>query len=584
MEKIIKYYFLSILTLLIYNTNFAESWQTKFEKSNYLETDNYESTINYFKQLEVYSDYAKLIKIGISPQGRDIYSLIINKDKIFDLKEISKSFKSIVLIQNGIHAGEIEGKDACMLLLRDILITKTKEDLLKNVCLIIIPVLNVDGHERISRYNRINQNGPTYMGWRTTANNLNLNRDYLKADALEIKAFIKLFNNINPDIFIDTHTTDGLDMQPVLTYSIEWQGNVTNVLSEWITKIFLPEIEKYMSSKQVLTAPYVNMNDYTDPSKGINAWVSSPKLSTGYAAIRNKIGILIETHSLKPYKDRVFATLDFLEGSIKIANTQNESIKNNSKLAKIENDFVHCKLKNPYPFSFRLTKDSIMYKWKGIVAKKRYSNIAGDTIIYYDNEKYEKEVPYKYRLEGNKYAVVPKYYIIPQEWTEVINILKLHGCQYYTQPNDTIVTGYTYKFKNVKFGTMPYEGRFQPSFDMDTIKLNCEIRKGDYLFPTDNNLLGILVYLLEPNTNDSFIKWGFFNAIFEQKEYYEIYSMVPVAERMYNENTELKNEFIGLTHDDKKFAENIYERLNYFYKNSDYFDKKFNVYPILKVF
>lgn len=559
-------------------------WTTKFEKTNYLETDNYDFTIKYFKQLDEFSEYAQLLKIGVSPQGRDIYAFLVTKEKQFDLKEIRRSDKSIVLIQNGIHAGEIEGKDACMLLLRDILVNKTKESLLNSVNLVIIPVLNVDGHERVSMYNRINQDGPTYMGWRTTAQNLNLNRDYLKADSPEIRVLIKLFNDVEPDIFIDTHTTDGLDMQPVLTYAIEKQGTVPNVLSEWINKIFVPEIEEYMSSKNVLIAPYVNMNDYSDPSKGINSWVSSPKLSTGYAAVRNKIGILIETHSLKPYKDRVFATLDFLEGSIKIANNQNLSIKSNSKLANEETKYVYTKLKSPYPVSFKLTNDSLLYNWKGIVAKKKYSEVAGDTVVYYDNEKYEKKVEYKYRLIGDKKVLVPKFYIIPKEWIDVINILKIHGCSYYTQPDDSVINAVTYKFKNVKFSSMPYEGRFQPTFMIDTLNTESSIRKGDYIFPTNQNLLGVLVYLLEPITNDSFVKWGFFNSIFEQKEYFEVYSMEPIAEKMYKENIKLKNEFLEKIKNDSEFAKDSYARLDFFYKQSEYYDKKHNVYPILLIY
>jgi hypothetical protein len=366
MRSLIIIIFLNLLSIIGY----SQDWTTKFERTNYLETDNYENAIRYFEQLEKYSEFAKLKKIGETPQGRDIFAFMVNNDKLFEFEQIKNTDKSIILIQNGIHAGEIEGKDACMLLLRDILITKTKEHLLDSVCLVIIPVLNVDGHERISKFNRINQNGPTYMGWRTTAQNLNLNRDYLKADSPEIRAFIQLFNAIDPDIFIDTHTTDGLDMQPVLTYSVEWQGNVTNVLAEWINGIFIPQIEKYMAAKNKLIAPYVNMNDYSNPAKGINAWVSSPKLSTGYAAIRNKVGILIETHSLKPYKERVFATLDYLEGCIKIANEQKVSIKNNSKYAINEMKYLYNNLKNPYYVSFKLTSDSVIYNWKGIKAKK----------------------------------------------------------------------------------------------------------------------------------------------------------------------------------------------------------------------
>jgi hypothetical protein len=179
---------------------------------------------------------------------------------------------------------------------------------------------------------------------------------------------------------------------------------------------------------------------------------------------------------------------------------------------------------------------------------------------------------------------VPKFYIVPQEWSEVVEVLKIHGCNYYKVLNDTLINANTYKFNDVKFGKMPYEGRFQPTFQIDTIKTVSLIRKGDYIFPTNQNLLGILVYLLEPNTNDSFVKWGFFNAIFEQKEYFEVYSMTPVAEKMYEDNEELRNQFLSKIEKEKDFKNNVYDRLDFFYKNSEYYDKKHNIYPVLKVY
>lgn len=579
----IKYALLIVLWFsVVYGNDF--DWKTKFEKSNYLETCNYNETIEYFNALAVNSEYAKLFKMGKTPQNRDMYYLVVNKDKEFDLATITSSKKSIILIQNGIHSGEIEGKDACLLLLREILITKENESLLDNSILVIIPVINPDGHENSSKYNRINQDGPTNMGWRVTAQNLNLNRDYLKADAPEIKEFVKLYNQLDPDIFIDTHTTDGLDMQPVITYQAEWQGTVPNVLSEWIKKIYMPQIEKQVEDKGFITGYYVNLNDYNDVTKGINGWVSSPKLSSGYAAIRNRVGVLIETHSLKPYKDRVFATKAFIEETIKIANSQNETIKNNTKLADQEVLWKYGNEKENYPLGFKLTKDTVNYLWKGIKADLVNSKITGSKVVKYNGEKYETYVKYLPYLKASKFAKVPKCYIVPQEWTEVINVLKLHGVEYSQINNDTLINCEQYKFTNIKFADLPYEGRFQPTFDLDTIKINAKINKGDYIFNTDQKLIGVLMYLLEPNTNDSFVKWGFFNAVFEQKEYFEEYSMEPIAEEMYNTNESLRKEFDDKVKNDSEFSKNPRARLNFFYEKSEYFDKKFNKYPVLKVY
>ncbi|MBK6913415.1 MAG: hypothetical protein IPH11_07040 [Ignavibacteriales bacterium] len=217
-----------------------QQWLTHFENSNFLESPNYSDTIKYFQKFEVESPYAKLLTIGISPQRREIKLLVISKGNEFTPEEAAKSSKAVVLIQNGIHPGEIEGKDACMLLLREILITKEKEYLLDNIILLIIPVFNVDGHERLSYYNRPNQNGPKEMGWRTTSQNLNLNRDYMKADTPEMRSWLKMFSAWLPDFMIDNHTTNGADYQYHVTYGIEKFQNVHPLLSTFVKKKYLP--------------------------------------------------------------------------------------------------------------------------------------------------------------------------------------------------------------------------------------------------------------------------------------------------------------------------------------------------------
>lgn len=206
---------------------FSNEWFTLFEKSNQQRSPAYQETISYFKKFVDQTPYVKMFTIGISPQGREIICLIVAGKEEFTLEKAKKSGKAIVLIQNGIHSGEIEGKDACMLLLRDMLVTKEKFHLLKNTILLIIPVFNVDGHERVSPFNRPNQNGPLMMGWRTTSQNQNLNRDYMKADSPEMKAWLKLFSDWLPDFMIDNHTTNGADYQYHVTYGIERQANIS---------------------------------------------------------------------------------------------------------------------------------------------------------------------------------------------------------------------------------------------------------------------------------------------------------------------------------------------------------------------
>ncbi|MGB9665240.1 MAG: M14 family metallopeptidase, partial [Ignavibacteria bacterium] len=322
MKLILSIILISLLNLFSQKNDY---WKTYFEKSNYLETPRYEETMEYFRKFEKHSPYVKMFSIGKSAEGRDIFVLIVSKDKAFTPELARKTRKPIVFIQNGIHAGEIDGKDASMILLREILITKEKEIYLDNVILIVMPIFNVDGHERFSPYNRINQNGPKEMGWRTNALNLNLNRDYMKADSPEMKAWLKFFNQWLPHIFVDCHVTDGADYQYQITYSCERYGNVHPLLRKWIQNEFVPFIENEVQKSGYLIAPYVWFKE-DEIKNGIVDGVTSPRLSTGYAAIQNRVALLIETHMLKDYKIRVFATLSMLEAIIRKANQEGKKL------------------------------------------------------------------------------------------------------------------------------------------------------------------------------------------------------------------------------------------------------------------
>jgi murein tripeptide amidase MpaA len=252
---ILKVFLLSLVLLLAHQAipqQEDQSWETVFEKSGFISTADYEETMNYFQSFADNSEFAEFHSFGISPQGRELKYLVVSKDKLFTSEELKAANKPLLLVINGIHSGEIEGKDASMILLREILITKEKEYLLDSMNIIVVPIFSVDGHERKSKYNRINQNGPEEMGWRTTAQNLNLNRDWMKADAPEMQAMLKLFNRYIPDFIIDTHTTNGADYQYTVTYSVEWSKNMYHQTADWLGEKFVPFIENKVDETRIL--------------------------------------------------------------------------------------------------------------------------------------------------------------------------------------------------------------------------------------------------------------------------------------------------------------------------------------------
>ncbi|MFA3783182.1 M14 family metallopeptidase [Melioribacteraceae bacterium 4301-Me] len=581
-QTIILLIFLLLINFTLIGQTLEKKWLTDFEKSNYTATSNYDETINYLKKLEAASPYIKLITFGQSPQGRQLYAAIVSRQKLFNPSEIKKKGLPILLIQNGIHAGEIEGKDACLLLLRDILITKTKAKYLDNCVLIVIPIFNVDGHERMSKYNRINQNGPKEMGWRATAQNLNLNRDYMKADSPEMINWLKFFTKWLPDFFIDTHTTDGADYQYTITYNISDGENQYPQTIEWIKSSLIPYFENKVEKEGYLIFPYVAFKG-SKLEDGLVDWVPTPRFSNGYVPLQNRPALLIETHMLKSYKDRVYSTKFLIEAVIEKINDDSQKLVKMNKDADnwvIENYFYK---KKPLPLSFSVTDKNKIIIFKGFNSIEKESGITGNKVLVYTNTPVDFNIPFYYDLNVKDSVYVPKAYLIPKEWNEIVDKLKLHGVIIDTVRTSEQAVVEKYKFYDVKFSNSSFEGHQRPIYKYNVIIDTLRLKKGDYIIRTDQRTLQIIVNLLEPLSQDSFIAWGFFNTIFERKEYFEVYSMNKIAEEMISENPKLKEEFLRKLQEDENFRNNSYMRLMYFYEKSPYSDKYLNQYPVLRI-
>lgn len=578
--------FLGLLCILtvVCSTNAQEinDWETWWEKSGFKETPKYKPTVDFCKRLALGSDMLSYSSFGLSPQGRALPMLVLDKDGLTEPGAIKNKGRLVVMIQACIHPGEAEGKDAMLVFLRDMLINGQHQQYLEDISFVFIPIFNVDGHERFSPYSRINQNGPVEGGWRTSAQNLNLNRDYVKADAPEMKAWLKLFQKWMPHFYIDCHTTDGADYQYTLTYSVSGYG--APALRNWLQTEYEPLISQFMDNVGHPIFPYVVFRRWHDPRSGLKGGIASPRYSNGYAIIRNRPGLLIETHMLKDYRTRVIATHEMLINTLEILALQRENLKS---VIKQSEDFVSSQAfrERPCVLSYRVSEhDSVMVKFKGVDYSATKSKLTGGTWFKYNGKPQEFELPYYKTLIRDVTVRLPEAYLIPAEWHVVIERIKLHGIKYSILSKPQEINFETYEFSDVEWAKNPYEGRFViKNLVASPIKRTKVFEKGSLIIKMDQPDAYLIAKMLEPTSKESFLYWGFFAAIFEQKEYVETYVMEKMAREMIKENKALAAEFEAWK---KTFGDkhpSPYEQLMWFYRRTPYYDSEWNKYPVGRI-
>ncbi|MFA5970818.1 MAG: M14 family metallopeptidase [Lentimicrobiaceae bacterium] len=560
------------------------TFQTYYEKSEYLSTPRYNETIDFCKKLDDASPILHYSTFGKSPEGRDLPLLIADKNGNFTPESVRKSGNAVLLIEACIHAGESDGKDAGLMLLRDIAIYKKNPQLLDHVTVLFIPILNTDGHERFGPYNRINQNGPEEMGWRTTAQNLNLNRDFMKADAPEMKAWLKLYNAWLPEFFVDCHVTDGADFQYTMTYALETMGSMEKNLTSWTENVCETYLVSEMKKSGFPVFPYVQFRNWHDPRSGLTVGVAPPMLSQGYTAVQNRPGLLIETHMLKPYKARVTSTYTMLTHTLELLNKEYKTLQTLVEGADAYTASAKFR-EQPFPVNFTESfTDSTKIEFLGFEYTIDTSDLTGGLWFKYDNQK-----PTTWQLtlfpecKADKFVTLPEAYLIPPFCTTVIDGLKLHGVK--MSPLMEVVTCKVKlsRFSNIRWQQRPFEGHHKLTYKLlDTIEERT-FPAGTMLVEMNQRTARVIAHLLEPDSPDSYAAWGFFDAYMEQKEYSESYVMETMAREMIQKNPQLKVEFEQKKASDKVFASDPDAQLNWFYSKSPYWDNRLNLYPIGRI-
>ena len=560
-------------------------WETHAEKTKYRETPRYADTMAYCERLAAASPLIRLMSFGQSGEGRDLPLLIASDGATFTPDAARQANKPVILIQACIHAGEPDGKDAGLALLRDIAIIRTRAGLLKHVVILFMPIYNADGHERFGPYNRINQNGPAEMGWRTTTAYLNLNRDYMKADAPETRAWLQLWNNWKPDLFIDCHVTDGADYRYNITYHHEHHEGVPPSVLAWERDVFDKRVPPQVEAAGNVVSWYLEFKDNRDLTKGIVDFSGSPRFSTGYAPLRNRPGILIETHMLKEYEPRVRGTYDLLRFALEEANRDPESLIDAGRVADekaASEDQTYDPLRT-YPLTFELTDNAIPHQLKAVEYHTEQSTVSGALRVIFGTTPLDLTVPLYNDFKPKVLVAPPLYYIVPPQWKDVIEVLQAHGLRMQRTAESASLEIEGYRFTDVALPSFSFEGRSMPSFKTELVSERRAFPAGSVIVPMAQPGARVAIQLLEPQAPDSFVAWGFFNAIFEQKEYSEDYVSEKLAREMMEQNPELRSEFEQRLASDPKFAASPHERLQFFYRRSPYWDPELNLYPVGRI-
>ncbi|MDP5144222.1 M14 family metallopeptidase [Rheinheimera baltica] len=548
-------------------------WVSPAELSGLADSPDYATTLEYLRKLVDSSDLLELEQFGLSAQGRPLYVVKASKA----LHKIAQNpQRPLLLVQAGIHSGEIDGKDAGLMLLRDIA-HGGKSHLLANTDLLFIPVFSPDGHERRSTTNRMNQRGPVQQGWRATAQNLNLNRDYTKADAPEMQAMLALINRYQPDLYIDVHVTDGEDYQYDITYGFnEPFAAISPNGATWLAKLYRPSVNAALELAGHIPGPLVFGVDSKDFSKGINGWTASPRYSNGYGDVRHLPTVLVENHSLKPYRQRVLGTYVLLEQSLTLLNEQGKALI----LARQAD--LQARPKR-MALSFKTAEQADVIDFKGMSYELRQSSISGDSYVAWTGKpQLYPQLPVYWDKVTDKEVAIPQAYWLPPEQYSVMQRLKLHGIDVSVLEKPQKVSAQQLGVTAYKFADKPFEGRFmltEAMFSRATV--NRTLPAGWMKVSTDQPLGRLAVALLEPTAPDSFFSWGFFPGMFERTEYFEPYAIEPLIARMLVQHPELQTQFDQALAKDEALKNNPRERYNWFYRQMPYYDQQYLKYPVL---
>ena len=557
--------------------NMSLAQQTIFEASGGKETATYPECIAYYQALDSSSTQIKMRSMGMTDAGKPLHLVLFSRDGSFDPPEWKQKRKTVFLINNGIHPGEPDGIDASMMFMRDL--ANGKIPLSENVVIAVIPIYNIGGALNRSSWGRVNQDGPAEFGFRGNSQNLDLNRDFTKADSKEAMAFAEIFHLVNPQLFLDTHVSDGADYQHTLTLLTTQYDRLGQENGLWLRNKLEPEIYRNMKEKKIDLIPYVDF-EFQLPGKGFTMFDDRPRYSTGYASLFNCIGFMSETHMVKPYKQRVEATYELMITLAGLADHFGQTI-----IEKQKKDISAAMNRSYYYLHFAPdTLKSSLVEFKGYETDSVFNAVSNRKELIFDHNKpYSSQIRYFNYFKPLDSVKIPEKYIIPFAFSDVIERLKVNGVENTVLEKDSLLSVTETKIESYETSQRPYEKHYRHSKTKTSETIaKIQFYAGDVIVNTNQPAINYIIEMLEPTGDDSFFAWNFFDGFLQQKEWYSTWRWHPLAEKLLLENAELRKRLEEKKRAEPSFAACSECILYWVYQNSPWFEKSFQRYPVYK--
>jgi hypothetical protein len=564
---------------------FLDDWLTVAEKTDFRTTSSYDQTMVYLYRLEAAApELIRVTDFGRSGQGRPLPLVIVSADGAFTPEQAAATGKPILLIQSCIHAGEVDGKDATMMVLRDIALGRRSE-LAENAITLFAPIYNADGHEFVSPYNRANQEGPIEgTGYRANATGINLNRDFLRLASPEAKAMARLVSTWNPHLHVDNHVTNGSDHAWVLTWLVAEAPQLAAPIDAWVDS-HLPKVLAAIDADGHANGPYVHLESRSDPTAGMIWDVAQPRYSSGYFPLRNRVSILIEMHAHKPYRDRVLANRAFIDELMEETGRSGPELV--AATVKAENATVALGASGADP-SDVVVRWGVAEKGEKIIwpacgwSLEHSIVMGGDRVKFLDGITHEVELEWRHLPVAEQTVARPRGYLVLAGWPQIEDLVSGHGLRASRLTAAVELDVETIRLSAPGFASSSYQGVVMvEDFKVSRQHESRSIPAGSLWIPADQPSFEIAVQLFEPEAPDSIVRWGTVSSVFERKIYIGLDLLEELVEEMLKDDA-VRNEWEKAL-EDSEFASNPRARYIWWYRRTAYWDETVGLLPVMRV-